>query len=67
MAPNHSESRGISLVLGFQSWLKSESLGLNGTHSDMHNIQRVKMDRCANMINYFLVITEWQTKSEMFV
>jgi hypothetical protein len=31
MAPNHSESRGISLVLGFQFWLKSESLGFNGT------------------------------------
>jgi hypothetical protein len=29
MAPNHSESRGISPVPGFQSWLKSESLGLN--------------------------------------
>jgi hypothetical protein len=30
MVPNDSESRGISLVPGFQFWLKSESLGLNG-------------------------------------
>jgi hypothetical protein len=31
MAPNCSESRGISPVPGFQFWLKSESLGLDGT------------------------------------
>jgi hypothetical protein len=31
VAPNHSESRWISLVAGFQSWPMSESLGLSGT------------------------------------
>jgi hypothetical protein len=43
MAPNCSESRGISPVPGFQFLPKSESLGLGGTqlHAviDMHEAQ----------------------------
>jgi hypothetical protein len=35
MTPNRSESRGISLVLGYQFWPKLESLGLNGTQPQL--------------------------------